>query len=314
MKELRFLKRGQIDTAAWDATVLQSGTGLPYAYSWYLDATTDRRWSALVTPDYRMVFPLPWNRKLLGLAQVYQPPFTQQLGLLGANVSEADSIDFLAAIPPHFQRVQLMLHVGEASQLPEGHSGTIRWKTNLVLPLDRSFSRIREGFSKSLRKRIRAVEPQLVFQETNEVVLLVDYYRQALEHKVGLSAKDYQRAIRLFQQLCERKLGRIYQVVDTRGQLLAMGLFVQTESRIINLFGASNQAGRACYAMHFLLTKVMEHYAGQALLFDFEGSEVPGVAQFFRSFGAVEQPFWAYQWDRTPFRQVLALKAALTGR
>jgi hypothetical protein len=218
------------------------------------------------------------------------------------------------AIPQRFQRVHLMLHAGEASQLPVSHPGTMRWKTNLVLPLDRPFTRIREDFSKSLRKRIRTVASQLVFQETNEVVMLVDYYRQALAHKVGLSAKDYQRAIRLFQQLCDRKMGRIYQVVDTQEQVLAMGLFVQTESRIINLFGASNQAGRACYAMHFLLTKVMEHYAGQALIFDFEGSEVSGVAQFFRSFGAVEQPFWAYQWDRPLIRQLLALRSSLTGR
>jgi hypothetical protein len=294
MKQLRFLSRKQIDDTAWDRAITRSGTGLPYAYSWYLDIMAERRWSALVQGDYERVFPLPWNRKLLGLPQVYQPAFSQQLGLFGKRVKPDEIPTFLNEIPHRFLRTQLMLHAYEAPNLLKQVQGTIRWKMNFVLPLDRPYEEIQLGFSKSLRKRVRKAEQQLSLQVGGSVEVLVDFYRKELQARVGLSAKNYQRAARLFQELLPRGLGEIYQVYDQQEQLVCIGLFIKTERRIINLFGASNQAGRDTYAMHFLLAKVIEKYATQPLLFDFEGSEIPGVAAFFRSFGPLEQPFFAY--------------------
>ncbi|HKK77113.1 MAG TPA: hypothetical protein VJ953_18685 [Saprospiraceae bacterium] len=295
MSSIRFLSRKQIDPIAWDAAIRHSRTGLPYAYSWYLDMMTTQHWSALVQGDYERVFPLPWNRKLLGLPQVYQPAFSQQLGLFGEGVKPDEIPPFLEAIPRRFLRSHLMLHAYEAPDLLPHIPGTMRWKMNLVLPLDRSYEELRAGFSKSLRKRVRKAARRLVIQSGGSVAVLVDFYRQALEHKVGLSAKAYTQAVRLFEALLERDLAEIYQVYDQEAALVCTGLFIRTDQRIINLFGASNAEGRDTYAMHFLLTKVIQKYAGQDLLFDFEGSEVPGVAQFFRSFGPVEQPFFAYQ-------------------
>lgn len=294
MSAIRFLNRRQIDDNAWDATISNSGTGLPYAYSWYLDTMTEGAWSALVQDDYKRIFPLPWNRKLFGLPQIYQPAFSQQLGLFGEGVKPNELSTFLEAIPCRFLRTHLMLHAHEASGLLQAIPGRMRWKMNLVLPLNRTYEEIQFGFSKSLRKRLRKAEQQLRLQEGGSVEDLVDFYRQELQTKVGLSVKHYQLAGRLFQELLQRDMGEIYQVLGQQDQVVCLGIFIKTPKRIINLFGASNQAGREAYAMHFLLAKVIEKYAAQPLLFDFEGSEIPGVAAFFRSFGPEEQPFFAY--------------------
>lgn len=310
MKQPRFLSRKQIDDTAWDGAITRSGTGLPYAYSWYLDIMAERRWSALVQGDYERVFPLPWNRKLLGFPQVYQPAFSQQLGLFGEGVQSEEIPRFLAAVPGRFLRKQLMLHAYEAEVLPEGIPGSLRWKMNLVLPLDRSFGDMQAGFSKSLRKRVRKAERQLTWQPGGSVDTLISFYRKELQDRVGLLAKHYVQAARLFQELLQREMAEIYEVYDEQGQLVCTGLFVKTKERIINLFGASNQRGRVTYAMHFLLTQVIQKYAGQAMIFDFEGSELPGVAEFFRTFGAIEQPFFACQWDALSIilRRIFALR------
>lgn len=307
MNRIPFLTRKQIDTTAWNQAVDRSSSGLPYAYSWYLDLVTDKKWGALVKGDYKQVCPLPWNRKLMGLPQVYQPPFSQQLGVFGADLDWPQQEAFMQAIPRQFQKVHLMLHAYDASGLPKN----TRWKTNLVLPLNRSYEAIQADFSKSLRKRVRQASTELELRAQGSVESLVAFYRGELEAKVGLSAKSYQRARQLFQELLNRQMGEIYQVYDQKDQLVCTGLFVKTDRRVINLFGASNARGRETYAMHFLLAMLIRRYAGQDLLFDFEGSEIPGVAQFFHSFGAVEQPFFAYQRDTLMSRGIHRLKNGL---
>ncbi|MEM6380888.1 MAG: hypothetical protein AAF705_22135, partial [Bacteroidota bacterium] len=69
--EVRYLKNQEIDRSRWDNAVRQSPSGLPYAYSWYLDALIDDSWDGLVSGDYDLVMPLPWNRKLFGISQLF---------------------------------------------------------------------------------------------------------------------------------------------------------------------------------------------------------------------------------------------------
>jgi len=40
---------------------------------------------------------------------------------------------------------------------------------------------------------------------------------------------------------------------------------------------------------------VIQKYAGQGYTLDFEGSEIPGVATFFRKFGAKNSPYPSYE-------------------
>jgi len=43
-----------------------------------------------------------------------------------------------------------------------------------------------------------------------------------------------------------------------------------------------------------LFDSIIEEYAGQKKILDFEGSGIPGVARFFQSFGAVNEPYYVY--------------------
>ena len=99
---IRYLKNSEIDTGKWDETVLGSVNTSIYAYSWYLDIVCDS-WDALVEDDYVGVMPLPWKQKV-GIKYLYQPPFTQQLGLFSpALISEQKTKDYIDAIPPAFR-------------------------------------------------------------------------------------------------------------------------------------------------------------------------------------------------------------------
>ena len=62
--QIQLIHRSQIDDAQWNARVTESGNGLPYAFTDYLDIVTNRSWSALVGENYEAVFPLPMEQKL----------------------------------------------------------------------------------------------------------------------------------------------------------------------------------------------------------------------------------------------------------
>jgi hypothetical protein len=69
--------------------IARSFNGIVYAYSWYLDIVSPG-WDALVKDDYKSVMPLTWRKKY-GIKYLYQPFFTQQLGVFSSDKSECRS-------------------------------------------------------------------------------------------------------------------------------------------------------------------------------------------------------------------------------
>jgi hypothetical protein len=80
---MHLLKRDEIDVKLWDSVIARCPSGLPYGFSQILDVCTDKQWMGIVSEDYQWVMPLPYNRKLLGFRQFYQPYLLQQLGIFG---------------------------------------------------------------------------------------------------------------------------------------------------------------------------------------------------------------------------------------
>ncbi len=303
---IHHLSHQQIDLERWDAAIERAPNGLPYAYSWYLDAVTAGNWDALATPDYAAIMPLPWNRRLLGLRQCYQPIFSQQLGVFGPSVDEETVKRFLLAIPPAFRLVRLHLNEANRCELP---GITLSERTNLVLDLDRPYAQIRKNYSKGLRSCLKRATDRHRTRELTDPGLLLAFFRLQLGDRLRLHDVHYARLHRLLRETLARGKGRFVGVQDAEGRLLAATFFLHSHGRIINLLSASSAAGRDRYAMHYLLDRQIQQHAGQPLLFDFEGSEIEGVARFFKSFGSERRPYFRYERDElpAPVRWLLAL-------
>ena len=85
---IRFLDREDIDAGKWDKVIARSPAETIYPYTWYLDQVADN-WSALVMDDYLFVMPVAWKRKV-GMKYIYQPFYTQQLGVFGKEEPDPD--------------------------------------------------------------------------------------------------------------------------------------------------------------------------------------------------------------------------------
>lgn len=298
--DIQYVKNGDIDRSRWDDAIDRAYNGLPYAYSWYLDMMAGD-WDALISIDYNYVMPLPYNTKLFGLRQIFQPHFTQQLGVFGvAEVSEAIVESFLSSIPSKFK--YLAYNCNESNPLVEmiGYSAVPR--TNMLLDLHRPYETIRKNYRRSLRKRIEESKGSLFFKsDAIGPSDVVEMFKRELSDRVGLTDQDYQKATELITLALKIGKGQVFSCHDASGHVLASVFFLKSNKRMIQLLGSATQEGKRTYATHFLIDAVIEKYSGSDLTFDFEGSEIPSVAEFFRGFGPTIKTYNHVIRDHLPF-------------
>ena len=292
---IKYVHHRSIDLAQWDEVVSEGVLNVPYAYSWYLDIVTRKRWDALIADDYRFIFPLPYTRKykVLGSKKYVHPLFNQQLGVFSKEPFGMEELQaFLQSIPAEFK---LMLNNGKNLKwYNEGADFTFRERSNFTLDLSSSYEELRSNYSKSLKKRLRkAKDSHSLKLDDLSPKALVDTYRKVLNTKVQLKPRHYQLILRLIQEAIQRNKGQIWTSRLQSGEIGAAGFFFMDNGRIINLFGTSTPIGYSSYSMHYLLDALIQEYAGQkGWLFDFEGSSIPSIAQFFASFGSSDVPYW----------------------
>jgi hypothetical protein len=69
-------------------------------------------------------------------------------------------------------------------------------------------------------------------------------------------------------------------------------LWLKDHRRITYLFPVANKKGKDLDAPTFILNNMILEHQGTDLLLDFEGSMIPGVARFYRSFGAQIETYY----------------------
>jgi len=311
---IRYLRRGEIDTTSWDRCVRESTNGLLYARSFFLDTLGD--WDALVTPEYRYILPLP-KKKKFGLPYAYIPPFVGQLGIIGPEPVDAAGVEtFLRHIPGSFKLVDILLNEGNAapvgaglhltaslrSQLTAPPGLQLTARTNYVLPLQADYSTLYQQYSGDARKNLRRTRRAGLYAEQNiSVEKVIELYRAAYQEKANFfSDRDYQQIAVLCESCIARGHGFTLGIKGPGNALHAAGFFGRDEKRIYYLLGAPGPDGRQFNAVHSLVDEVIRKYAGTALSFDFEGSDIPSVAAFYRKFSPLTRVYHQVKFHRLP--------------
>lgn len=286
---LRYLRRNQIDDDRWNAAISTDPTKLLYGFTWWLDAAAAGRWHALVLDDYRVVFPLPYARSVGKIIQIRRPPFTQQIGPWG-DVRPGDVERLLRAVPRTALRFDLPLRENlPALSLPTEF--TSRHRTNYVIDLTQPWEAVRQAFQRILRRKLRKHAEPVVLTQTHPNTI-IDLYAPSAGAKAGLKAVHYTRVTALMKACAQRSAAQIVRLDCPSHGLLAAGFFPTHRGRLINLFAASSPEGYQKEGMARLLVHLMrgnDHHS--PTLFDFEGSDLPGVKEFFKSFGPVDRGY-----------------------
>lgn len=298
------LAHGNIDKAKWDACITRSTMPLPYAFSWFLDVASPG-WDALVTSDYEFIMPLTQRRKF-NTAYLYQPYFTQQLGIFSELELTRDIAQAcLNALVEDFRLIEINFNYGNGlveELKPVGkNNGTTNWETRIThhLDLSKTYDELFNGFTSSRKRDINKLKQSglAVREETNGdwLIKMFDKNKQGV-----LKKHDYELLKRIMNAAIKHNCGTVYAAYENNERIA--GHFLLHNGRyVINLFATSNARGRETQAMPLLLNNALQTFSGSNKIFDFEGSQIESIAKFFASFGGVRVPYWMLRYNALPW-------------
>lgn len=311
--EIRYLRHNQINKQKWDALLDHSPQSLIYAYSWYLDSMSPN-WDALIGGDYEAIFPLPWNKKLFGIKRVLKPRLCQQLGLFSLENEVAVSLleDFLKSIPDHFKAIDINLN--EQNPCPQKNQWISKKRVNMLLPLLPSYSELYSHYSEHHKRNLKkSIHANLVPVNNMTPDHFINSFLEQNKDKIKAFSNDQKKNLsQLINNSIESKAGIIRALSDEKGKLQSAVFLQNSKDRLYYLLPFSTEEGRRSAAMYSLMDQIFKEYAGSNKIFDFEGSSLPGVAKFYKGFGASETNYYQIIKNQLPFWITWILK--ISGR
>ena len=296
---IKYLLHTQIDKQKWDQCISNSFNGIIYAYSWYLD-TVCTGWEALVENDYERVFPLT-GRKKAGINYLFQPIFSQQLGVFSINKLNEDIIEeFIAKIPEKFLFAEINLNT--FNKINSNKHTAYPYLTH-ELDLIPSYEKIYFNYSENTKRNIKQAEKSdlsLTNNITAESIIHLFRKNKGKDIKT-LNDKDFLVFQKLINICLLKKIAHIRGVLTNEKKLCAGAIFVETHKKVIFLFSATNNDAKASGAMSFLINAFIKENAQHNLTLDFEGSNNPNLARFYKSFGSKECNYYHYKKNNLPW-------------
>lgn len=283
---IRYVKRKSIDIKKYDACIEHAQNTRIYAFSWYLDIVADN-WDALILDDYKAVMPLPWRSKYL-IKYVYTPCWTQQLGVFSSDVINKELINnFIFSIPKKFKKVTLNLNNFNAIQ---SENSTL--KTNYILTLDKSYKELFQKYKYMRRRRKKNLDTHKInISTTDNFQQIITLFMSQKQKEVNLKALDYNRLNSLINYMIKEKKVDVIVAKNTDNELLGGAIFLKDAKRITYLFSSVSKEGRDEQVMTYIIDYIIEKYSNSTFTLDFEGSMIPGIAFFFKSFGAQKEEY-----------------------
>ncbi len=282
---IKYLKQAEIDYDKWDQCISNAMNSYVYAYSWYLDIVAGE-WDALVEDDYTRIFPLPFRKKM-GIKYIYQPAFSQQLGLFSTSLQGNKKLqEFLSAIPKEFKLIEINLNKFHIPN--EGKGIALKKNLNIELDLTLDYKQLAVNYSSNLKRNIKKAKKNdlQIIKNTKPEVLIQLFKDNKGQEVKAYSELDYVHLGRLIYLLIHKGMGEVISVVSSENNLLCSALFVHDMHRHIFLFSGLSEEGKQKGAMPFLIDSFIQEHSSTAITLDFEGSNNENLARFYRSFGA----------------------------
>ncbi len=294
--DIQFLNNKEINKQRWDECINASPNGLIYGRSFYLDNLCPG-WYALAGENYEWVLPITHKTKWR-ISYLYQPPFTQQLGIFAKANVMVPFKEIILWLKHHYKFWEINWNYATDTHFVISPV-QVTAATNFILNLSESYESIAENYHKILIKNLkRSKRLQLIYNRTEDYNKCINLYRKYYGNRIShVKLNDYIKFSNICCYALQHKMLECRQALDNDGELLAVVLLLFDGRRLYNIMNVTTEAGRKTEANHFLLDAVIREFSGKELWFDFEGSDLPGVKAFYKYFGPVNQPFYMLKFN-----------------
>lgn len=294
---IEIIHSSKIDVTRWSA-LLQQTKAPVYCQHVYLN-TMCSNWFGLIINNYEAVIPLPIKQKA-GIKYLYSVPFIQQLGLVGNTKVDWQSIEdaiknFVSYGDIYFNHQNKLV----TEVLP------VQQRTNFIIDLKNSYEEIAANYSGDVVKNLaKASKLEGLMYQTDSTHLkssLNNYY-QHYSYKIDNTTEA---DMANFENLCVHFLSKnnclVRRIEEKEAGVLASAIILKNENRLYNLANVITKEGRAKSANYLLIDGLIKEFAGSNHILDFEGSDLPGVKEFYQKFGATNQPYFHWHFNNLPW-------------
>jgi len=247
----------------------------------FLDITSDKKWELLIYNDYEAAMPIPFVTKF-GLKIVHNPMLCQQLGIFSVKDSVEINEKFLSYLKKNY-----LIRIYPFNDVNSFVSDLKKKKNYIIYP--DSYETVYSKYSPKRKRKLRS-EPEILNDSEVKIISFDDAKEFMQSNLLGANKEsDTVRFIKIFQEFSHSELvffcayyykGNITNVIavysDEKTNAL-LGTF--NDKNFVKISGAS-----------ILIDQVIRENI-EKKIFDFEGSELPNVEEFFRGFRPELKPF-----------------------
>ena len=291
---LKHLKREDIDVKKWDDIIKNAVQSRIYAFSWYLDAMTDGKWSALVIDDYVSVFPI-LVKNIFFIPYITHPFLCQQLGLFSKHhaIFEEHSKIISKYLTTRFLKTDTTIN----STYVSGKNGSCR--SNHILHLDLKYAEIYKKYNRNTRRNInKANEANLILNESYDVPAFVELIK--LHDESGVAGLIEKNISNLISTSFTKGSGTIIVAKDDEG-VHSGAFYIIDDQRVHFLLCASDSIGKEKTAIFLIIDEIIRRYAGYKYIFDFTGSNIENISRRNEGFGAETEKYYHLKLLWSPF-------------
>lgn len=281
---------------------------------WWLDIVAPGEWGEAIEKNEsgEIIARMPY---VVTRKRIHMPPLTQTLGIWMAPEIKKDygkqktAVNGLFAQLPPFHSFEQALSPENDYVLP------FRWLSCHMEPrftyrlTDLSdCEALYQNFNKTAKKNIKYARNKTEVTSEIQLDTLLDMLEKtfsAQRRKTPMPKELIQKIVRV----CDASgHGKYLDARDSEGNVHACAYFVYDEQVCYYLLGASDIRFRSSGAQSLILWEGIQFASRHSKIFDFEGSMVEGIENFFRQFGGVCTPYYTVSRRSFPEEVLLAAK------
>jgi hypothetical protein len=287
----------------WSAAQL----ALPLFYrDWWLDAACGTEgWSAALAGQGDTVAgALPFHyRRRFGVSWILPPLLTPFLGpwlVYPGGLKRPNRYSFekrilteLIDLLPSFTFYVQKWHYRADNWLPfywRGFQQQTQY-SYVIEPLD-SPGEVWAGFRGSVRTDIRKAEARCRVAESEDISPLYALTKQVFERQGRAAPFSLPWLSHLYRVVRDHGSGRLYYARDEDRGMIIAGILVVWDHDAAYLLLTGRDDAAAGGAVSLLIWQALRELPATVQRFDFEGSMMPGVERYFRSFGGERRPYF----------------------
>ncbi|MDA8326751.1 MAG: GNAT family N-acetyltransferase [Nitrospiraceae bacterium] len=282
---------------------------------WWLNAIAPERWHEItIKKGDETVLRFPYvTEKKNGFTLMTMPSITQTLGpwMIPMNGKQSSQLslqkelmtELIRRLPPHDSFYQ-RFHYSITNWLPfywQGFSQTTRY-TYIIEDLS-DLDKVWDAMKSNVRNKIRKAEKSgIKVVDTDDIETFLDLNELTFRRQ-AMSMPYSRDLVRGLNAACAARNARKIYITYGPGGCPQTGLFcVYDERSMYNLLQGGDPALRGSGANALAIWESIKFASKVTRTYDFEGSMLEPVEEFFRGFGAVQRPY--FEISRTTSRHL----------